>query len=222
MNISSSWQTTRFDDFLKDNRITRIIYAPTFAYVLFLLKREIILKYFLYNNIIIFIALILILPICQIKFYFFPLLKKIDRAYLLKALSFLGLFISILFCIYIMFQLIKFLPYKFLLILFSLSLLFVIRFVYRLSLSIFDYIKEYLKIKKILKSNINHISRQQIANQLKSYKTAWARIKYIEYLQDKKIKPSGEWSQKGLPNFNNDEASILLAKLEEKWLGLDR
>ena len=50
-------------------------------------------------------------------------------------------------------------------------------------------------------------------------------ISYVQkfiYLKNSNIKPVGVWPEGKLPNINNDTASTLLAKLEEKWLGLDR
>ena len=85
------------------------------------------------------------------------------------------------------------------------------------------HIQDYLVIQKIKKRyGINKISREDITQQLKQYKTSWGRLNYVELLQNSNIKPVGVWPEGKLPNINNDTASTLLAKLEEKWLGLDR
>jgi hypothetical protein len=85
------------------------------------------------------------------------------------------------------------------------------------------HIQDYLVIQKIKKRyGINKISREDITQQWKQYKTSWGRLNYVELLQNANIKPVGVWPDGQLPNINNDTASTLLAKLEEKWLGLDR
>ncbi len=95
-----------------------------------------------------------------------------------------------------------------------------------ITIELFEASQERRKIKKL--TSIFHsraskiVSRQQVAIGFNSLKTNWGRLKYIEFLQNQKIKPQGEWPDGNLPNINNDEASTLLAKLEEKWLGLDR
>jgi hypothetical protein len=66
------------------------------------------------------------------------------------------------------------------------------------------------------------ISREDISKHFKKYKTTWGRSHYVVFLQTKNIKPVGNWPDGQLPNVNNDLPSTLLAKLEEKWLGLDR
>ena len=69
---------------------------------------------------------------------------------------------------------------------------------------------------------MNKFAREEIADNFYSYETEGGRLKFVQLLRDQKIKPEGEWPHGRLPNIKNDEASTLLAKLEEKWLGLDR
>jgi hypothetical protein len=85
----------------------------------------------------------------------------------------------------------------------------------------FQYIYDFSVILSREKNN-RKISRQNINDHLKRYKTAWGRLNYVDFMQNHKIKPNGKWLDGKMPNFNNDRASSLLARLEEKWLGLDR
>ncbi len=61
--------------------------------------------------------------------------------------------------------------------------------------------------------------RARIESELSSFKTRWARLRYVESLAALRIKPTGVWSQ-GLLWRANDPASTRLAQLEERWLGL--
>ncbi|MDT4954001.1 MAG: hypothetical protein QOJ02_2139 [Acidobacteriota bacterium] len=70
-------------------------------------------------------------------------------------------------------------------------------------------------------NNLN-LDRKTIASHFFSIKSDEGRLYFVFGLQDKRIKPTGEWPNAKLPNIRNDEASTLLAQLEEKWLGLSR
>ena len=48
------------------------------------------------------------------------------------------------------------------------------------------------------------------------------RAKFLTYLENNVKEVSGEWTDKALFEVNNSAAYIRLAKLEEKWLGLDK
>ena len=74
--------------------------------------------------------------------------------------------------------------------------------------------------KRLSKESIS--TRKNISEQFAQFKTGWGRLKYVRYLQALNIKPEGNWIDGKIPNIKNDEASTLLAQLEEKWLGLDR
>ncbi|AFY53473.1 putative NTPase (NACHT family) [Rivularia sp. PCC 7116] len=82
-----------------------------------------------------------------------------------------------------------------------------------------QYVHDWQNIKKQIK--IVSINRENIEKQLKVFKTSWGRMEYVKFLQHENIKPIGNWSTSNLPNYK-DPASSLLARLEEKWLGLDR
>ncbi|QSV56561.1 MAG: NACHT domain-containing protein [Dolichospermum sp. UKL201] len=84
-------------------------------------------------------------------------------------------------------------------------------------------LNDFKTMRKLRKNHMfNIMTREQIAEQFKQYKTNWGRLSYIQFLNTQNIKPVGDWPEGKLPNINNDTASTLLAKLEEKWLGLDR
>lgn len=65
------------------------------------------------------------------------------------------------------------------------------------------------------------LTRQDIEEQFHQFATSRGRYLYVRALQQARIKPTGTW-KRSLPNARNDEASCLLARLEEGWLGLDR
>ena len=213
------------------------IYLPIIFFVdkLFVLRDNVFFFIF-------FFIFVLILPIYQGLFFIvFPVIKSFNQFSVWKkdfsSIKKNGCFYFILFFIIIsgpvflgllFYFYVKILPFllDFILLnkgIFELlyKVILIMFFMYIISLfylKLIPNIKDQLKLKKILKLNINSISRERIANELRTYKTAGGRLKYIEYLQNQKIKPNGEWTSEGLPNFNDDEASILLAKLEEKWL----
>lgn len=78
-------------------------------------------------------------------------------------------------------------------------------------------------IQKLSKyKHYTRITRALISEQFYSFETKMGRLYYTRSLWNERIKPEGTWPKGGLPNCENDEASTLLAQLEEKWLGLDR
>lgn len=66
------------------------------------------------------------------------------------------------------------------------------------------------------------LTRQQISEQFYGFKTDKWRLKYVQSLQGSRISTNSQWPDGKIPTVNHDEASTLLARLEEKWLGLDR
>jgi len=81
-----------------------------------------------------------------------------------------------------------------------------------------SYIHDWNRFRKLVRNE--HLTRDDIEQQLKVYKTRWGRREYVNFLWNQNIRPTGNWAT-NLPNYK-DEASSLLARLEEKWLGLDR
>jgi len=67
-----------------------------------------------------------------------------------------------------------------------------------------------------------YLDRGQIAEQFVKLKTRRGRLKFVSFLRQSGVKPGGSWPMGHIPNVENDDASTLLAQLEEKWLGLDR
>jgi hypothetical protein len=65
-------------------------------------------------------------------------------------------------------------------------------------------------------------NRDQIASHFYEFKTSEGRLRFARLLQQTGVKPAGRWPNGNIPNVMNDEASTLLAQLEERWLGLDR
>jgi hypothetical protein len=65
-------------------------------------------------------------------------------------------------------------------------------------------------------------SRHEIAEEFGKFRTARGRLKFVRFLDAIKTKPKGSWPDGWMPYVKDDEASTLLAQLEEHWLGLDR
>jgi NACHT domain len=63
------------------------------------------------------------------------------------------------------------------------------------------------------------ISRASIAGDFGQFQTTWYRTKYVLWLRDSQAQPIGPWPN-GRPN-TGDDASTLLAQLDERWLGLE-
>ena len=83
------------------------------------------------------------------------------------------------------------------------------------------------KLKKLLNKSSDPYyvwTKEEISNQFLTLRTSSGRLNFIEHLEEKRIKPpeNSEWPDGNLPNIDNDKASTLLAKLEERWLGLNR
>lgn len=68
----------------------------------------------------------------------------------------------------------------------------------------------------------SRLSRKEIAEQFSQFITPWGRLKYVKLLKETVSTVEGTWPDGKIPNKNNDQASTLLAQLEEIWLGLDR
>ena len=66
------------------------------------------------------------------------------------------------------------------------------------------------------------MTRQQIAEHFSEFKTDLWRLKFVRFLRNVKVAADSQWPDGKIPRRGNDEASTLLAKLEEGWLGLDR
>ncbi|MGK7932246.1 MAG: NACHT domain-containing protein [Microcystaceae cyanobacterium] len=88
-------------------------------------------------------------------------------------------------------------------------------------------IKDGKHFKKLLRksSDPDYIwTREEISCQFFTFKSVSGRLKFVQHLEEKRVTPpyESEWPEGNLPNSKNDQASTLLAKLEERWLGLHR
>jgi len=179
-------------------------------------------KHLLLAQIICFILVVLMIPYYKIisyvqKFIYFKNLKQ--KILILVSVTFPYLLFQLIDFLTKFEGLMKYMNYAKYPI-FTIGYIFLL---FKLILISKHHIQDYLVIQKIKKRyGINKISREDITQQWKQYKTSWGRLYYVELLQNANIKPVGVWPDGQLPNINNDPASTLLAKLEEKWLGLDR
>jgi hypothetical protein len=101
-------------------------------------------------------------------------------------------------------------------IIFSIIITLFIRFIKLL----FIYLSDSSKLKKVI--FVNSVSRAEIHTNFMHFRSPSVRLKYIQMIENQKLAVTGNWPEGDLPNVNNDDASTLLAQLEEKWLGLDR
>jgi hypothetical protein len=74
---------------------------------------------------------------------------------------------------------------------------------------------------KLIRTNVP-TSRDGIAEEFDRFHKAEFRLEFVKFIAERGIKPTGSWPDGTMPNYFNDEASTLLAQLEEKWLGLNR
>ncbi|NUO01579.1 MAG: NACHT domain-containing protein [Saprospiraceae bacterium] len=87
--------------------------------------------------------------------------------------------------------------------------------------SFINEIKEYKKQREYLKKTTNNTSRWQIFSAITTLSEKY-KIRYIEHLESKVKTVTGEWPDPLFLSDKNSEVITRLAKLEEKWLGLDR
>lgn len=76
-----------------------------------------------------------------------------------------------------------------------------------------------------LKNRLNipdRLTRVEITKHLNDFKTDFFKLRFVELLAEKKVVAVGEWPEGFSLNARNDKAITQLARLEEKWLGLDR
>lgn len=66
------------------------------------------------------------------------------------------------------------------------------------------------------------IQRHILSQEFYGFKTSFFRLKYVKLLEYYSIQPLEGWPENRLPNKKNDSASILLAQLEAKWLGIEK
>ena len=83
---------------------------------------------------------------------------------------------------------------------------------------VYELIKDLNKYKKIEFFENMQINRGNISKTLLELKTANYQKKYLLKLKEKNAEVMGEW--KNFPKLKNYSANLLLAQLEEKWLGL--
>ncbi|MBD2337004.1 NACHT domain-containing protein [Calothrix sp. FACHB-156] len=158
-------------------------------------------------------VILLLIPFYQFVYYLPDIVSKFSFRKLSVALTgilFIIVFLS--FLLFIFYVLRNFIV----IILIALIIFLVSMFV----ISLYKQFRDYLKLKKI--KRLNKLSREQIAKEINSFETAWVSWKYLELLQNENLKPEGDWPDGKLPNTSNAKVTTQLARLEEKWLGLDR
>jgi hypothetical protein len=118
-------------------------------------------------------------------------------------------------------------------------LLYMIFFVYTLSFSWFIFtivlgsLRNWWGDRRRLDQATNRFnsSRRLIAATFHSFETRSARFRYVQWLEKEAAEPTNQeqlskilanpWPDGRRPNAGDDEASILLARLDARWIGLD-
>jgi len=68
-------------------------------------------------------------------------------------------------------------------------------------------------------SDSTALTRDAIATDFLGFRTEWYRRRYVEWLRDAQVNPTGAWAD-FRPN-KGDAASTLLSQLDERWLQLE-
>jgi hypothetical protein len=73
------------------------------------------------------------------------------------------------------------------------------------------------------------VTRRQIADALEKFDSGSGRKAYIQWLSSRIVdldvhmrNPNDRWPNDSRPNYENDESSAMLARLDERWLALSR
>jgi len=83
-----------------------------------------------------------------------------------------------------------------------------------------EYLRDLPRFRKIRRGLGQVVPRTAIAGHFQSLRSAYYRRKYIRLLREREVKPAGEWPEGKPPYQKDDEASGMLAQLEQQWRGL--
>jgi hypothetical protein len=86
--------------------------------------------------------------------------------------------------------------------------------------NVYDLIRDYLFLRKVKLHD--RMKREEICNILWGFSTAMYQTKFIHMVEEYKVKAVGEWPENFSLTSSGHAVDTQLAKLEEKWLGLDR
>ena len=177
---------------------------------------ELSIDYVLYVSVSVAIMWIL-LP------YYLFLLRKLFAGYTVKRILFKGILLIIfLYIVGIMVQsldtvMVEKIGYD----LSEIGMLVIfVSTIYLLYISLFNTSLNYKKALKEI-SHSTTMDRKIIAKYFHKRKFSQTRLKFVKAIQTQGIIATGSWPDNLLPNVDDDEASTLLAQLEEKWLGLE-
>jgi hypothetical protein len=170
-------------------------------------------------NCLFIMSLIMIFPFIDMFYLFKDKVIKIKT--LIKVCLFLIVTSAISICLLMLIKYLKFTISKNVTLYFAVGVAFIL-FVF-LSIGLYYLFKDLLHLKtirKLVKSSI--IERKIIFEHFDKFEFSFFRLKFVQYLQNFSISPTGTWPNGDLPNSNDDDASILLAKLEAQWVGLEQ
>jgi hypothetical protein len=83
-------------------------------------------------------------------------------------------------------------------------------------------LQHYLSDRRLLRRviGVTALTRAMISVDFLRFRTRWCRMGYVSWLRDAAVQPTGEWPN-NRPHIVGDDASTVLAQLDERWLGLD-
>ncbi|MCB9298005.1 MAG: NACHT domain-containing protein [Lewinellaceae bacterium] len=96
----------------------------------------------------------------------------------------------------------------------------IISIIYTAFLGYKYYLKDLPRFRKIRRELRPATPREEIAGHFRSLQSGYYRKKYIRLLREREVAPTGEWPDGKPPYEKGDEASGMLAQLEEKWRNL--
>ncbi len=149
-------------------------------------------------------------------YFLFKCLKKI-RENLTDFSLFLSALVAVLWIIFLLFKHLPEISGAIMIITSSLIILFaIINFVHFIR----SFVVDLLIFRKIKIGD--NTTRTEIASVLKSLKTDGRRMRYVTLLSERRVNVNGEWPDGFSLCVSRDPIITELAKLEERWLGLDR
>ncbi|MCB9048024.1 MAG: NACHT domain-containing protein [Lewinellaceae bacterium] len=83
-----------------------------------------------------------------------------------------------------------------------------------------EYLRDLPRFRKIRRALGRSVPRATIAQHFQSLRSPHYRKKYIRLLREREVTPAGDWPDGKPPYEKDDEASGLLAQLEQQWRGL--
>jgi hypothetical protein len=169
-------------------------------------------KALLYFNILI---CILLLPLTLLR----NLTVTFRLSYIKKHFAYMSGFIIFLsITLFLVFLVIKLIPSVFIYNFMKFSLIFFL--ILLIGPFLYNYLNDLIILRKVNFTTL-YINREYIAQYYFRFKTKSGRLKFVRKIDLEKVILIGEWPDGNPPFVKNDEANVLLAKIEQRILGLE-